>query len=165
MQQTSVPSLKMTNDEWENICRECGHWEWIDGTLNASSSAPPLQAKNEYGEEVGIARLREALEAHDWESRDAYGDSDDLELEAGFDMEAEELHKEMRGLQTAVRGPEDDRSQTEDAAILQRGDNDVQELEAMLLKMQAIKDIGADLPGPERRRFAARVVKDVMKTM
>lgn len=43
------------------------------------------------------------------------------------------------------------------------GEKGVEELENMVLRMQAIKDMGADLPDSERRKFAARAVRDVMK--
>ena len=42
-------------------------------------------------------------------------------------------------------------------------DEGVEELESMMLKMQAIKDMGADMPEAERRKFAAKAVRDVMK--
>ena len=38
MQQSISPSLKMVNEEWEDMCRECGAWEWIDGEVYGSSS-------------------------------------------------------------------------------------------------------------------------------
>lgn len=43
------------------------------------------------------------------------------------------------------------------------GDAEVQALQAMMLKMQAAKEMGADLPAGERRRVAARAVREVMR--
>lgn len=71
-------------------------------------------------------------------------------------MEAREVEREMMGLQTAVHGAED---------IGEGGADGVEDLENMMLKIQAIKDMGADMPEAERRKFAARAVKDVMKTL
>ncbi len=116
-------------------------------------------------EKVGIARLREALEAHEWDAGGGDADVDDLEEELGFEdgfgAEAAEVEREMVGLKMAVRreGGEDGEEEEEG------GDEGVEELENMMLKMQAIKDLGADMPEGERRKFAARAVRDVMKTM
>lgn len=113
---------------------------------------------------MGIARLREALEAYEWDSGGGDVDVDELEeelgLEDGFGAEAAEVEREMVGLKMAVRreGGEDE----EDGEEEEEG---VEELENMMLKMQAIKDMGADMPEGERRKFAARAVRDVMKTM
>ena len=41
----------------------------------------------------------------------------------------------------------------------------VEELETLILKMQAIKDMGADMPEAERKNFAAKAVRDVMKRL
>ena len=60
----------------------------------------------------------------------------------------------MMGLKMAVNGAE---------GSDKGGDEGVEELENMMLKMQAIKDMGADMPEHERRKFAAKAVRDVMK--
>ena len=119
-------------------------------------------------EKVGIARLKEALEAHEWDAGGGDGDVDfdeleeELGVEDGFGAEAAEVEREMVGLKMAVRrvGGEDGEEDEEEGA-----DEGVEELENMMLKMQAIKDMGADMPEGERRKFAARAVRDVMKTM
>ena len=64
----------------------------------------------------------------------------------------------MMGLKLAVQGEEE--GEAEDG-----GDEGVEELESIMLKMQAVKDMGADMPEAERRRFAARAVRDVMKNI
>ena len=45
----------------------------------------------------------------------------------------------------------------------EEGDMEVQALQRMVLKMQAVKEIGAALPAGERRRVAARAVREVMR--
>lgn len=74
-------------------------------------------------------------------------------------------------------------SATEDNEIEdeESGDREVQQLQAMMLKMQAVRgisskrisvnyrltelDMGADLPEAERKRLAVKTVKDIMKTL
>lgn len=80
--------------------------------------------------------------------------SDDLGLDDGFGAEAAEVEREMMGLKMAVNGAEESD---------EGGDEGVEELENMMLKMQAIKDMGADMPESERRKLAAKAVRDVMK--
>ena len=82
--------------------------------------------------------------------------SDELGLEDDFGAEAVEVERELMGLKMEVNGAE----KSDEGA-----DEGVEELENMMLKLQAIKDIGADMPEPEKRRFAAKAVKDVMKAL
>lgn len=156
MQQTISPSLEVTNEERENLCMECGSWEWIDGELDGKgeSNAEGKKERNDFGEKVGIERLKEALEACEWEGADVDTVSDDLGLEDGFGDEAAQVEREFMGLNMAVNGGE---------GADEGEDEGVEELESMMLKMQAIKDMGADMPEAERRKFAAKAVRDVMK--
>ena len=80
--------------------------------------------------------------------------SDDIGLEDGFGAEAAELEREMSGLKIGVNGAKEC-----DEGV----DEGVEELEKMMLKIQAIKDMGAGMPDSERRRFAISAVRDVMK--
>ena len=82
--------------------------------------------------------------------------SDDLGLEDGVGAEAAELEREMMGLKMAVNGAE---------GCDEGADEGVEELEHMMLKIQAIKDMGADMPGAERRKFAAKAMRDVLKAL
>ena len=122
-------------------------------------------------EKTGIPRLLEALEANEWESSsgalntelDVDGLPDELGMEDdGFGAEAAQVEREMVGLKMAVQGEEGVGSDHEEG---DGGDEEVQELENMILKMQAIKDMGADMPEAEKRKFAKRAVSDVMKTL
>ena len=79
--------------------------------------------------------------------------SDDLGLEDGFEAEAAELEREMTGLKMAVNGCDEG------------AEEDVEELENMMLKIQAIKELGTDMAESERRIFAAKAVKDIMKAL
>ena len=55
--QTASPSLEVTNEEWENLCMDCGTWEWIDGELDGKleSNGECGKEKNEFGGESGIS--------------------------------------------------------------------------------------------------------------
>ena len=48
MQQTMSPALEMSVDEWDDLCRECGGWEWIDGEI---TSGDDDQANRKGGEQ------------------------------------------------------------------------------------------------------------------
>ncbi len=82
--------------------------------------------------------------------------SDDLGLEDGFGAEAAELEREITGLKIATNRAE---------GCVEGADESVEELENMMLRMQAIKDMGADMPESERRKFAAKAVSNVMKAL
>ena len=82
--------------------------------------------------------------------------SDDLGLEDGVGAEAAELEREMMGLKMTVNGAE---------GCDEGADEGVEELEHMMLKIQAIKDMGADMPGAERRKFAAKAMRDILKAL
>ncbi|GIJ82024.1 hypothetical protein Asppvi_000527 [Aspergillus pseudoviridinutans] len=135
------------------------------------------EQRNVYGEYQGMRRIREILETHDWaapsEDADPGGFSeDDLEEhllgldrgENGFDLEVNELEREMLGLRMAIEhGGDDVDEQDED------GENDdelkVESLEALMMRMQAIRDMSSELPESERKKFAAKAVRDIMKEL
>ena len=116
-------------------------------------------------EKVGLARLKEALEAHDWSLMAADGEDEDLDFgQGGEDVDVApgaELGDEALGLREPILAAEgQDHEQDEGAK-----DTQVEELESMILKMQAIKDMGADMPEAERKKFAAQAVRDVMRKL
>lgn len=45
------------------------------------------------------------------------------------------------------------------------GDDDVDELQRMLVKIQAIRDMNADMPDMERRRVAEKTVREIMRRL
>ncbi len=54
-QQTISPGLEVTNEEWENLCVDCGAWEWIDGELDGKvESSGEGKERNEFGGESEI---------------------------------------------------------------------------------------------------------------
>lgn len=97
-----------------------------------------------YLEPLGKARLKEALEANDWE---AVGLDDDFDLDAldeddegstGFGMEATELEMEMFGMKTAVRGTAENEDESSGEPTEEK-EEDVEQLEAMMLRLQAVR--------------------------
>lgn len=131
--QSITPYLDMSNDDWEDICQDHG-FEFIDFEL---------AGKNEYKESQGVARLREALEANDWNADDPdlddfdpiiddFGEDDEASL--GFDIDPKEMEEEMKGMKEAIYGA--GLSMNEEG-----GDHDeeVEKLQAMMMKMQAVR--------------------------
>ncbi|KAL9591002.1 MAG: hypothetical protein Q9203_000198 [Teloschistes exilis] len=161
MPQPLRPLLEISNDEWEDLCQACGGWEWIDGEA---------RGKNEFGENVGLERLKEALEANEWD-----GGTDDTQIDDNLE---DELGLGDGKLRDGEQELETDGVGMHDAILMQdtnddagsEGDVQIQELESMMLKMQAIKapnpaERGATLPDGERRKLAAKAVKEVMQSM
>ncbi|KAH7083896.1 hypothetical protein FB567DRAFT_446354 [Paraphoma chrysanthemicola] len=130
MPQSITPYLDMAQEEWEDICTDTG-FEYVDFEKTG---------KNEFGEKVGVHRVREALEACEWEGVDEldFGDGDDGDEEGfgGFAAEEAEMNMELFGMKSALHGFADDEAgeQGEEAEA-----KEVEELEAMMRKMIAIK--------------------------
>ena len=137
VQTTTVPTLDVAGQEWDDICDEEGGWEYIDGTVEQGEEK---DRRNDLGERTGIARLKEALEANMWEASTGVVGEDEEGSEG--ELEVEEMGKAL------IQGDE--------------GDEDVRALESMMLKLQAVRDAGSDLPEQERKKMAARAVKEVM---
>lgn len=160
-----VPGLEMEVEDWEDLCREHG-FEYVDSEA---------KGKNEFGEFQGVERVREALEANEWEALPEEFDKEgheDGEEEFGetFAAEEAEINLEWLGVKTAVNGGD---GEDEDG---------VEELDRMMKRLQAIKgmfysryfqggefgqhvilDTGSAMEPEERKRFAARAVNDLLK--
>ncbi|KAF1999911.1 hypothetical protein P154DRAFT_535150 [Amniculicola lignicola CBS 123094] len=146
MPQSTTPYLVKSGEEWEELCMEFG-FEFVDAEMTG---------KNEFGEEMGVKRVEEALKANDWEGGDAEGVGEGEEGEGFGDFETEEreMNMELFDLKAAVGGTEED---DEDEAAR------VEELESMMRKMVAVKELGETMPEAQRKRFAAKAVNDLMK--
>ncbi|KAL4817620.1 alpha and gamma adaptin binding protein p34-domain-containing protein [Aspergillus spinulosporus] len=159
---------------WEDQLCEMGligfevvEWDW--------TRAQDVEERNQFGELQGMRRIKEVLETHEW-AGDEEGeldtslpdDGDDLERELlgldeetnGFKNEVDELQREMVGLRFAIGRGGDGNVDEDD-----EGDEElrVDAVEALLTRMRAIKDMSAELPEKERKRFAAKAVADIMK--
>ncbi|KAL8998280.1 MAG: hypothetical protein Q9169_002594 [Polycauliona sp. 2 TL-2023] len=140
MPQPLRPLLEMSNDGWEDLGLDCGGWQWIDSEA---------KGKNQFGEKLGLERLQEALEANVWDGGgggdpevDAAGLEDALGVRehehALDDLELE--RDDLVGLREAILGAHD-ASEEEEEEEDAEDDAQVQELESMMLKMQAIKGL------------------------
>ncbi|KAG9239034.1 hypothetical protein BJ875DRAFT_449250 [Amylocarpus encephaloides] len=158
MKQSTTPYLDMSHEDWEDTCQDFG-FEFIDFEKSG---------RNEFHEPMGVERLREALEATDWVGNDDDFDVEDalneLDLDGddadslGFGIDPKEMEEEMKGMKQAIyggNGAEGDDDQ----------DEEVEKLQAMMLKMQAVRDMGVDLPESERKRLAAKTVGEIIKTL
>lgn len=154
MTQTKTPWLEKTHEEWDELCGAHG-FEYVDFEA---------KGRNDYGEPVGMERVKEALEANDWEAFEELGSDLEDELqelgigedwEGGLHGEELEMGKELFGMKSAI-GAGDDAGEDDEGAR-------VEELQQMMVKMQAIKDMGSSMPEEERKRFAAKAVNNLMK--
>jgi len=102
---------------------------------------------------MGMDRLKEALEANDWEGENPETSVDledfvdeidsDGEGSIGFGIDRDEMEEEMRGMKQeiyggTISGGEIDRDEVEQ-------DEEVEKLQAMMTKMQAVR--GKFFPG------------------
>ena len=121
MPQSLTPSLTRTAEEWDELCAEFG-FEFVDAEA---------RGKNEFGEKVGLERVREALAANDWAAEEevveAAVDSDEYEQSAA---EEAELRVEWLGMKSVINGAEDEDEDEE---------GQVEEIECMMMRLQAVK--------------------------
>ena len=86
------------DEEWEDTCLDLG-FEYV-----ACPYVRNGQARSSSGGGEGITRIREALEANDWESVD----EEDIEIgcpeSTGFDLEQAQMEQEFAGLKMAMSG-------------------------------------------------------------
>ncbi|KAJ6128507.1 Alpha/gamma-adaptin-binding protein p34 [Penicillium samsonianum] len=168
---------------WEDQLFDMGllGWEVVEWDPKEVSE---VETRNQYGEREGMPRIKEVLETHDWsmvggdagfdEDNDPDMDSDDdlqdqllgMGGSRGFGDEVHELEREMFGLRMAIErgggdGDERDDSDHDDG----EDEIDVESMEALMMRMQAIKDMSSELPEGERKRFAAKAVQDIMREL
>ncbi|KAK4172934.1 hypothetical protein QBC36DRAFT_336841 [Triangularia setosa] len=184
-------------DEWEDVCAE-GGLEFVHFVVQtaAASSSQEKEKRNEYGERMGIARVREALEANDWSGGGMPGDDHELDLgdddkhedkdgegEDGFEFDPKGLgfgfdKEDFEGLKRAIWEQIGEETETgegskwkdkkggkEEEEPGEIDDDDVKNLEQMMLKLQAVRDISAGLPEQQRKRMAKQAVEEVMREL
>ncbi|KAI5852301.1 hypothetical protein BZA05DRAFT_473852 [Tricharina praecox] len=110
--------------------------------------------RNEYGEATGMDRVVEALAAGDWagdggddEDEDEDGEDEDGKDKEWLDGIGGEMEREMMGLKVELA--REDRGEGEE-------EGGVENLEAVLARLQMVKDMGDELPMAERRKLAAK---------
>lgn len=145
--------------EWDDACMQYG-FEFVEYSA---------RGKNEFSEEAGLGRLKEALEAHDWAAVVGDDEEDGLGLEdihfeatdfvGGFGTEEAEMTAELFGMKAALNGAEDE--DAEDFMEEHQADQ-VDDLEVMMAKLMAAKERAAELPAAQRRKVAAQAVREVI---
>lgn len=150
-------------DAREDMCTQYG-FEYVEyGAVG----------KNEFGEKVGFERLKEALEATEW----AAGSDDELSVEEpglkenddedGFECEQAESFAELLDMKAALVGKdeddEDDEAESEHFITPESQAAEVEDLDRMLSQLLAVKEKGAEMPEEQRKRLAAKAVRDLMK--
>ncbi|CAG7943985.1 unnamed protein product [Penicillium olsonii] len=160
---------------WEDQFFDMGllGWEVIEWDPKEGGE----ETRNQYGEREGMPRIKEVLETHDWSMTSA-GVEDDADSEdgledqllgmgssRGFGNEVHELEREMFGLRMAIERGGGDGDEDEDGHDDDDKEIDVETMESLMMRMQAIKDMGSDLPEAERKRFAAKAVQDIMREL
>ncbi|THY12483.1 hypothetical protein D6D02_05151 [Aureobasidium pullulans] len=134
----------------EEICLDLGfEYIHIDAT-----------GKNEYGENLGLERAKEALEANEWSASSA-DDDDDEDNVGGFDDEQAQMNAELWGLKASLLDPDNEGDEAEGSA-LEIEDDDLGVLDMMNIANWMIETT-AGMPENERKKYAARAVDDLMK--
>jgi hypothetical protein len=139
--------------EWEDVAMGLG-WEFVEFGQ---------KGKNEFGEKQGVERVREALEAGEWEESGdglAGEDGDGEEDEFGdFGREEAEMTAELFGLKASLLGEEDEDGEGEGYG---NEKDQVDDLDKMMSKLMAVREQSADLPEAQRKRMAAKAVRELM---
>ncbi|KAH8702736.1 hypothetical protein GQ44DRAFT_631386 [Phaeosphaeriaceae sp. PMI808] len=160
MPQSTTPFLDMSSEEWEDICKP-SDFEYIDFEKTG---------KNDFGEKVGVQRLREALEACEWESVEelAFGGDDDGEEFGDFTAEEVEMNVELFGMKGALHDDDLGGETGEESGKPKDEENEakiVEETQEMMRKLMAVREMGEGMEETERKRFAAKAFKDIMKDL
>lgn len=156
-----ISAAQATKEDWEDACLEHG-FEYIDYKT---------KGKNEVGERQGFERLKEALEANEWAATvhsDSEPDFDDLdldEIEDAFTRKDEaEMTAELFGMKAALAGNEDFEPEPEEFGGMgsRKQETQVEDLDRLMGKLMAVKEQSAEMPEVQRRRMAARAVREIM---
>jgi len=185
---TSKSDLDAAVEKLEDLClSEKGilGWDFVgwDGAAGSGqqSEADDAGSRNEFGERIGIARVREVLEGVDWSADPAGDDDDELDfLAAGSGEETEEgeftmraaridpiksqshdLQREMMGLKMSMLELDDDEGEGQDGGELSQ----VEQFQGLMERVVAIKEAGSEMEKEEREKFARREVGRIMKEM
>ncbi|KAK8116921.1 uncharacterized protein PG998_005202 [Apiospora kogelbergensis] len=174
-------------DEWDGCAAACG-LEFVQVRAKGSG------ARNEFGEKTGISRAKEALEANEWDQvggSDLGSDFGDFEAALdGDDNDEDGLDGVVASSKATDLDPKDLDFEAKDAARTgeldasnggsggsgggssskEEEDNkldeaEIQKLEGMMRKLQAVRDMSAGLPEDQRKRMAAKAVGEVMKDL
>lgn len=159
----TVELEKGKREDWDDIAMQYG-FEFVDYGA---------QGVNDFGEKQGIERLKEALEANEWadagDDAGALGlDGDVGEDEFGdFGREEAEMTAELFGMKASLLGQDDETAEDYGEALGADvfGENQktqVDDLDRMMSRLLAVREQSADLPEAQRKRMAAKAVRELM---
>lgn len=151
-------------EDWEDVCFQYG-FEYIDFSA---------KGKNDFGENVGVERLKEALGANEWAIAKADDDDeinfDELELDqadggvSGFDREEAEMTAEHFRMKSALMGDDELEVEAEDIRPpVETQATQVDDLDRIMGKLLAIKESSAELPEAQRKKLAAQAVRELLR--
>ncbi|CAK1361357.1 hypothetical protein CB0940_03257 [Cercospora beticola] len=152
----AVSSATANQEEQEDLCMQYG-FEYVDYSATG---------KNEYGEKVGFERLKEVLETNEWAS----GENDEVELDdldftaedfGDFGTEEAEMTAELFGMKAALN-EEDDPDTSGEGFTTAAQAVQVDDLDKLMSQLLAVREQSAGLPEEERKKKAAKAVKDIM---
>ncbi|KAK9367655.1 hypothetical protein V1509DRAFT_625856 [Lipomyces kononenkoae] len=177
-------SLELDAEEWETLLQPFG-FEFID--LEKTG-------RNDYGELLGLERIKEALETFSWDATDAsararqraivegydeydsdghrpsFGrDEEGLDSD-GFDEELREMQLEMAALHFAVdqSAQQSDHNQEQNGELGKSGplpESDFEELERIMVRMKQVREQGDGLPLEERKKLADSLAEDLLRLL
>ncbi|RCI11409.1 hypothetical protein L249_7702 [Ophiocordyceps polyrhachis-furcata BCC 54312] len=158
-------------DGWDELCVQTG-FEFVH--VDSDSRLPPARVIEDR-ERSGIARVKEALEANDWEymapsptlsdpETDDDDDDDDEDEDLNLGLGKADLDALKQALWSAQEQEEGDsnRSQINDE---DPSGEDLTKLEFMMRKLQAVRLAGSDMSDDQRRKVTAEAVAEVMRQL
>lgn len=166
-------------DEWEDVVVEVG----LEFVVYIKGREQEEGKRNEFGERMGIVRVREVLEVNDWfgggvlgEEGDGLGfgegdEDDDKEFDFkglgyGYDREDFEGLKrviwEQIGEEIDIMGEGKGKEEEGEEEI---GDDDIRSLEQMMVKLWVVRDMSVGLFEQQRKRMVKQVVEEVMREL
>ncbi|EEQ90689.2 hypothetical protein RJZ56_005978 [Blastomyces dermatitidis] len=160
--------LEFSTRWWEDELSEMGHFE-LEVVAWDPQDEGNGDERNNFGELQGMPRIREVLRTNEWTSCSQGDLSTDFLLdsdgETGFDKEASELEREMFDLRLAIEKGGDELGTGEPGPKNEDEEDELQveRMDGLMLRMQAIKDMAAELPEAERKAFAVKAINDIMK--
>ena len=175
---------------WDYVAWDgrCSDQEMVVATSSEDVLGKDSDARNEYGEKTGFNRLVEVLEGVDWSAspvtgndEDGDGDVDREDVDLGnadgmsnslgngrFSGLDFELQREMMELKISML--EDDRDVGEKIPgepknMDENVDLQIEQLPGLIERVVAIREAGLELPNAERKEFARREIRRIMKEM
>ncbi|OAA53857.1 alpha-/gamma-adaptin-binding protein p34 [Cordyceps fumosorosea ARSEF 2679] len=161
-------------DDWDELCAEAG-LEFVQ--VGGGDDSDKLQ---QFGEKAGIPRVKEALEANEWDLGSADEPHPDEEHATADGKQAadgaaalEDLENmdfglgqtDLDVLKRALFTHQDSEQDGPDKSEQDVNDQDVAKVEAMMRRLQAAREAGETMGETQRRKMAAKAVEEVMREL